>query len=105
MAHLLCICALLCLALCVDAETESGFKDLQLQQDLLPWLNKLQDQQESTKRQTWIEWLHKLSMLENRNSLEGAADEEKQEKNRRGLVMKTRRLGCRVFFWKSWAVC
>uniref|UniRef100_A0A8C2ZWY7 Somatostatin/Cortistatin C-terminal domain-containing protein n=1 Tax=Cyclopterus lumpus TaxID=8103 RepID=A0A8C2ZWY7_CYCLU len=107
MAHILCIFALLCFASCVveNTETGKGFKDLQLQQDLLLWLDKLQDKQESTKKQNLIEWLYKRPIFENRNSLKGPADTEKQEKNRRGLVMKTRRVGCRVFFWKSWAVC
>ncbi|TNN61089.1 Collagen alpha-1(IV) chain [Liparis tanakae] len=60
---------------------------------------------ESTKKQNLVEWLYKLPMFGNRNSLKGPADTEKQEKIRRGLGMKSRKIGCRVFFWKSWAVC
>lgn len=47
MAHILCILALLCFASSVaeNTETEQGFKDLQLQQDSLPGLEKLQDNQ------------------------------------------------------------
>lgn len=47
MAHILCILALLCFASSVVENTETmlGFKDLQLQQDSLPWINKLQDKQ------------------------------------------------------------
>lgn len=47
MAHILCILAILCFASCVaeKTETEQGLKDLQLRQDSLAWLGKLQDKQ------------------------------------------------------------
>ncbi|XP_044075171.1 somatostatin-1-like [Siniperca chuatsi] len=111
MAHILCILALLCFASCVaeNTETEQGFKDLQLQQDSLSWLDKLQDKQELTKKQNLLDLLYKLSKSENGIILQGPADTEKQEKNRRGLstgtTAQTRKAGCRVFYWKSWTAC
>ncbi|XP_038574067.1 somatostatin-1-like [Micropterus salmoides] len=111
MAHIMCILALLCFASCVaeNTETEQGFKDHQLQQNSLSWLDKLQDNQELTKKQNLLDLLFKLSKSENGIILEGPAGTEKQEKNRRelgsGNTTHTRRPGCRVFFWKSWTAC
>ena len=47
MAQIVCVLALLCFASCVveNSGTMQEFKDLQLQQDSLPWLQKLQDKQ------------------------------------------------------------
>lgn len=55
MAHILCILALLCFASCVaeNIETEQRYKDLQLQQDSLSWLNKFQDKQVRCFYFTW----------------------------------------------------
>ncbi|XP_070830167.1 somatostatin-1-like [Chaetodon trifascialis] len=108
MAHILCILALLCFASCVAENTaaEKEFKDIQLQQDSASWIEKLLDKQESTKKQTLVDLLYKLSKSGNGIILQGPAD--KQEKNRRGLggvTVQTRRAGCRVFFWKSWTAC
>ncbi|XP_071346537.1 somatostatin-1-like [Trachinotus anak] len=109
MAYILCILALLCFATSFveNTETEQGFKDLQLQQDLLSWLNKLQDKQESTKTQNFIDLLYKFFKSENGIILKEPRDTEKQEKNQRGLGTgyTTRRAGCRIFFWKSWTAC
>ncbi|XP_070774883.1 somatostatin-1-like [Enoplosus armatus] len=111
MAHILCILSLLCFASCVaeNTETEQEFKDLQIQQDSLSWLDKLQDKQESTKKQNLVDLLYKLSKFENGIILQGASDTEKQEKSRRGLgggkTTQTRRPGCRIFFWKIWTAC
>ncbi|XP_019117673.1 somatostatin-1-like [Larimichthys crocea] len=107
MAHILCILALLCFASCVakNTETEKSFKDLQLQQDSLSWFDKLQDNQELTKKQKLVDLLYKLSKSENGIILQGHADTEKQEKSRRGLGGTTRKAGCRIFFWKSWTSC
>ncbi|XP_040911122.1 somatostatin-1-like [Toxotes jaculatrix] len=111
MAHVFCILALLCFASCVaeNTEAEQGFKDLQLQQDPLSWLNKLQDKQDSMKTQNFVDLLYKLFKPENGIIPQGPRDAEKQEKNRRGLssgnTTQSRRAGCRVFFWKSWTAC
>ncbi|XP_029309171.1 somatostatin-1-like [Cottoperca gobio] len=88
-----------------NTETQQGFKDLQLQLDLSPWLDKIEDKQELTKKENLMDLLYKLSKFENGNILKGATDSEKQEKNRRGLAMTTRRMGCRIFYWKSWTSC
>lgn len=47
MALSLYIFAFLCSAFCVaeTAEAEQGFKNLQIQQDSLTWLNELQDKE------------------------------------------------------------
>ncbi|XP_076600375.1 uncharacterized protein LOC143328850 [Chaetodon auriga] len=108
MAHILCILALLCFASCAVETTaaEQEFKDIQLQQDSVSWIEKLQDRQESTKKQNFEDLLYKLSKSGNGIIPQGPAD--KQEKNRRGLggvTVQTRRDGCRVFFWKSWTAC
>ncbi|XP_041804907.1 somatostatin-1-like [Chelmon rostratus] len=108
MAHILCILALLCFASCAaqNTKTEQGFKDIQLQQESASWIEKLQDKQESTKKQNLLDLLYKLSKSGNGIIPEGPAD--KQEKNRRelgGVTVQTRRVGCRVFFWKTWTAC
>ncbi|XP_035526319.1 somatostatin-1-like [Morone saxatilis] len=110
MAHILCILALLCFASRVveNTETEQELKDLQLQQDSLSWLDKLQERQESTTKQNLVDLFYKLFKSENGITLQGPADTEKKEKNRRGLYGRTtqsRRAGCKVFFWKSWTSC
>ncbi|XP_026169180.1 somatostatin-1-like [Mastacembelus armatus] len=108
MSQGLCILALLCFAVCVveNTESEPGFKDLQLRQGSLSWLNKLQNKLESTKILSLIDLLHTVFKSENGIVLR----EPKQEKNRRGLgsgntTHAQRRPGCRVFFWKSWTAC
>uniref|UniRef100_A0AAQ4Q7P0 Somatostatin/Cortistatin C-terminal domain-containing protein n=2 Tax=Gasterosteus aculeatus TaxID=69293 RepID=A0AAQ4Q7P0_GASAC len=107
MAHILCVFALLCFAFCAaqDGETQRGFKDNRLQRDSLPWLDKLQDEQDSTKKLNLIEWLYSFYKFDNGNIVKGPTDAEEPEKNRRGLGKTTRRFGCRVFFWKSWSPC
>uniref|UniRef100_A0A3B4V4E4 Somatostatin-1A-like n=2 Tax=Seriola dumerili TaxID=41447 RepID=A0A3B4V4E4_SERDU len=109
MAYILCILALLCFATCVAENTQTAkrFKDLQLQQDSLPWLNKLQDKQESTKTHNFVDFLYKFFKSENGIILKEPRDTAKQEKNQRrlGTGYTTRRAGCRIFFWKSWTAC
>nr|XP_029136140.1 somatostatin-like [Labrus bergylta] len=102
MACTLCILALLCFAACAvaDGEPEQRPEDLQLQQDTLSWLDKLQDKQESAQKQTWMDFLNKLNKF-----LQGPTDTVKQETKRRGLAARPRRPGCRFFFWKSFTSC
>uniref|UniRef100_A0A4W6E504 Somatostatin/Cortistatin C-terminal domain-containing protein n=1 Tax=Lates calcarifer TaxID=8187 RepID=A0A4W6E504_LATCA len=105
MAYIFCILALLCFASCVagNTETDQVFKDLQLQQDTLSSPNKLEDKQESMKTQGFVDLLYNFFKSKNGIILQGPKDTEKRGKNRRGLT--TRRPGCLVFFWKTWAAC
>ncbi|XP_058505258.1 somatostatin-1-like [Solea solea] len=109
MSHIFCYLALLCFASCVaeNTETEQAFKDLQLQQDSMSWLKRLQDKRESTKTWKIVELLSDIFKSENGIILHESKDTEKQEKNRRELSgrLTTRKAGCRVFFWKSWTSC
>ncbi|XP_067330099.1 somatostatin-1-like [Channa argus] len=111
MARMLCILAFLCFAAYIaeNTETEQGFKDLQLQQESLAWLDNLHNKQESTKTQNFIDLLYKFFKSENGIIL-GGPTTDKRENNRRGLAsgnttQPQRRPGCRVFFWKTWTAC
>ncbi|XP_036939870.1 somatostatin-1A-like [Acanthopagrus latus] len=111
MARVLCILALLCFASCVaeNAETEQEFKDLQLQPGPLSWLDKLRGvQQESTRKQSFTDFLYKLFKSENGVIPQEPAETDTREKNRRGLggvMAYTRKAGCRVFYWKTLTAC
>ncbi|XP_053186689.1 somatostatin-1-like [Scomber japonicus] len=111
MAQIVCVLALLCFASCVveNSGTMQEFKDLQLQQDSLPWLQKLQDKQELMQKQNIVQLLYRLFKSEKPMILQGTKGTERQEKERRGLdkgvTTLARRAGCRVFFWKSWTAC
>uniref|UniRef100_A0A3B5AJI2 Somatostatin/Cortistatin C-terminal domain-containing protein n=1 Tax=Stegastes partitus TaxID=144197 RepID=A0A3B5AJI2_9TELE len=108
MARVLCIWVFLCFASCVSANTntEEGFGKLQSQQDPLSWLDDLQDGQATTKKQNLLDLFYKLFRSENEIILR---EPEETQKNRRGVGSgsraATRRPGCLVFFWKSWANC
>uniref|UniRef100_A0A665TNJ8 Somatostatin/Cortistatin C-terminal domain-containing protein n=1 Tax=Echeneis naucrates TaxID=173247 RepID=A0A665TNJ8_ECHNA len=102
MAYILCILVLLCFVTCVVENTnnEQRFKDLQLQEDFVPWLSKLQDQE------NFVDLLYDFLKSENGITPKEHEDGEKEEKSRRGLRSGyTKRIGCRTFFWKAWTAC
>ncbi|XP_069013392.1 somatostatin-1A-like [Embiotoca jacksoni] len=111
MAQILCTLVLVCFALCIaeNTEIEQEFENLQLQQDSLSWLNKLQEKKESMKKQSPLDLIYKLFKSENGNILQEPEDMENREKKRRGVgsgfATKAHRGACTVFFWKSWASC
>ncbi|XP_034468995.1 somatostatin-1A-like [Hippoglossus hippoglossus] len=109
MAYIVCILALLCSVLCAakNLENEQEIKDVQLLQDSLPWLKRLQDKQESTKTRTFADLISEFFKPENGITLQWPEDTEQQEKFRRGLGRSnaTRKIGCKVFYWKSRASC
>ncbi|XP_060939590.1 somatostatin-1A-like [Limanda limanda] len=109
MAYIFCILALLCSVSCAakNLEIEQEISDVQRLQDSLSWLKRLQEKQEYTKTRTFADMISEYFKAENGNTLQWPEDTEQQQKVRRafGRGNASRRYGCRVFYWKSWASC
>ncbi|CAG07675.1 unnamed protein product [Tetraodon nigroviridis] len=110
MARALCFLVLLCFASrCAgNSKTEHRLKDLQVEEDVLPWLNS-QEKWEPSKGQNLEDLLYKLTNYRSENRIVSQQPSDtNQEKNRRGLdnlKVQQRQAGCRIFFWKSWTSC